>query len=157
VARYSFLTTWLVGAPIEPVWDAIYGSERWPEWWKGVTWVREVEPGGENGVGKVFDIAWRSRLPYDLDFRTTVTRVERPHVMEGRATGELTGEGRWRLFEAKGVTAVMYEWNVDTTKRWMNLLAPIARPFFAWNHDWVMASGARGLARLLDAPLLAHG
>ena len=39
------------------------------------------------------------------------------------------------------VTAVVYEWNVSTTKPWMNLLAPIARPLFAWNHDWVMRNG----------------
>jgi hypothetical protein len=157
VARYSFLTTWLLSGPIEPIWDAIYASERWPEWWKGVTWVREVEPGREDGVDKVFDIAWRSRLPYDLEFRTRVTRVERPHVMEGQASGELTGTGRWRLFEAAGATAVVYEWDVETTKRWMNLLAPLARPVFAWNHDWVMTSGGRGLARLLGVPLLNHG
>jgi hypothetical protein len=36
----------------------------------------------------------------------------------------------------------------------MNLLAPIARPIFAWNHDYVMRNGAQGLARLLDARLL---
>ena len=34
-------------------------------------------------------------------------------------------------------------------------LAPLARPLFAWNHDYVMRNGGRGLARLLDARLLA--
>ncbi len=70
--------------------------------------------------------------------------------------GELAGTGRWRLFEQDGVTAVTYEWNVATTKRWMNLLAPIARPVFAWNHDWVMARGGEGLARRLGTRLVAH-
>ena len=36
----------------------------------------------------------------------------------------------------------------------MNLLAPIARPIFAWNHDHVMRNGAEGLARLLGARLV---
>ena len=36
----------------------------------------------------------------------------------------------------------------------MNLLAPIARPVFAWNHDWVMKRGGEGLSRLLGAPLV---
>jgi hypothetical protein len=31
----------------------------------------------------------------------------------------------------------------------MNLLAPIARPAFAWNHDQVMRSGLVGLQRRL--------
>lgn len=35
----------------------------------------------------------------------------------------------------------------------MNLLAPVARPLFAWNHDVVMTWGGEGLARLLGAHL----
>ena len=31
--RYSFLTTWLLDAPVEPVWDAIYDTDAWPSWW----------------------------------------------------------------------------------------------------------------------------
>ena len=76
--------------------------------------------------------------------------------MEGRAHGELDGTGRWRLWEQDGLTAVTYEWNVETTKRWMNALAPVARPVFAWNHDWVMTRGGEGLARRLGARLVAH-
>jgi hypothetical protein len=52
------------------------------------------------------------------------------------------------------VTTVLYDWDVHTTRPWMNLLAPLARPVFAWNHDWVMKRGGKGLARLLDAPLI---
>ena len=50
------------------------------------------------------------------------------------------------------MTAVVYEWNVRTTKPWMNLLAPIARPVFAWNHDWVMRNGGEGLAEAARLP-----
>ena len=44
---------------------------------------------------------------------------------------------------------------MSTTKPWMNLLAPIARPVFEWNHDWVMRNGGEGLASLLGCRLLA--
>lgn len=74
--------------------------------------------------------------------------------MEGVASGELAGTGRWRFFCADGATAVIYEWDVATTARWMNLLTPVARPLFAWNHDHVMRGGAEGLAYLLGARLL---
>ena len=50
---------------------------------------------------------------------------------------------------------MLYEWNVATTKPWMNLLAPIARPAFEWNHDWVMSHGGTGIAELLGCKLLA--
>jgi uncharacterized protein YndB with AHSA1/START domain len=155
MSEYSFLTTWCLEAPRERVWDAIWESEKWPQWWRGVTAARRLADGDETGVGQVGRYSWRSKLPYDLDFTMTTTRVERPHLLEGEASGELAGLGRWRLFDHDGVTAVLYEWNVHTTRAWMNLLAPIARPIFAVNHDYVMRNGGAGLSRLLGAPLLA--
>ena len=153
--EYEFLTTWVLAAPRERVWDAIYESERWPEWWRGVVEAEREAAGDEAGIGQIGRYVWRSKLPYNLEFRMRTTRVERPHLLEGEASGELAGIGRWRLFEEASSTAVIYEWNVHTTRAWMNLFAPIARPFFAWNHDWVMRNGGTGLAELLGCELLA--
>jgi hypothetical protein len=157
VADYRFLTTWLLEAPRADVFQAIWDSERWPSWWRGVESVVKVEPGDEEGVGSLGRYVWKSRLPYRLEFEMRTTRVERPALMEGSADGELAGTGRWRLFEDDGVTAVVYEWNVHTTAAWMNRLAPVARPVFAWNHDVVMRWGGEGMARLLGGRLLAIG
>jgi uncharacterized protein YndB with AHSA1/START domain len=143
MSEYSFLTTWCLEAPRERVWDAIWDSERWPQWWRGVTAAEKVADGDESGVGQVGRYRWRSKLPYDLDFTMTTTRVEKPHLLEGEATGELAGTGRWRLFAEDGSTP------------WMNAIRPLAAPVFAWNHDWVMRNGGEGLARLLDCRLLA--
>ena len=129
----------------------------WPRWWRGVERVDLLIPGDSNRVGCCYRIAWRSRVPYPIEFEFMVERVERPALMEGRAQGELSGHGRWRLLEEGGVTAVLYEWNVATSKRWMNIVAPVARPVFAWNHDVVMRWGGEGLARELGVPLLAQG
>jgi uncharacterized protein YndB with AHSA1/START domain len=155
VHEYRFLTTWLLEAPRERVWDAIYDSERWPLWWKGVMEAEKLEEGDEDGVGQFGRYVWRARLPYRVEFFIRTTRVERPQMLEGDATGELAGIGRWRLFEQDGMTAEIYEWNVRTTRAWMNLLAPVGRPAFQWNHDYVMRNGGRGLAKLLGAPLIA--
>ena len=65
--------------------------------------------------------------PYDLTFESRVTRREPPYLLEGDADGELIGVGRWRLFEGQA-TAVVYEWNVRTSRAWMNRLAPVAGP-----------------------------
>jgi uncharacterized protein YndB with AHSA1/START domain len=156
VAEYSFLTTWVLDADRDRVWDAIYESERWPEWWRGVVGAERLAEGDARGVGQLNRYTWRSKLPYELDFDMRTTRVERPHLLEGEAVGELTGTGRWRLFESDGATAVVYEWNVRTTKAWMNLLSPLLRPAFAWNHDYVMRNGGTGLAALLGCRLLAR-
>jgi hypothetical protein len=155
VAEYRFLTTWLLEAEREPIWDAIYDSERWPEWWKGVLEAEKLEEGDETGVGRYGRYIWKSKLPYKLEFFVRTTKVKKPHLLEGHAEGELAGVGRWRLFEQDGATAVLYEWNVHTTRAWMNLLTPIARPIFAVNHDYVMRNGGVGIAELLGVPLLA--
>ena len=154
MASYRFLTTWVIEAPIGAVWDAIHDVEHWPEWWRGVERVDVLDRGDADGLGSVHRLIWRGRLPYSLEFISRTTRVERPHMIEGVAAGELTGQGRWRLFEGPG-TAVTYDWAVHTTARWMNLLAPVGRPVFARNHDVVMRQGGEGLAERLGARLLA--
>jgi uncharacterized protein YndB with AHSA1/START domain len=157
VPEYRFLTTWLLEADRERVWDAIYESERWPQWWKGVLEAEKLEEGDEAGVGQYGRYVWKSKLPYRLEFFVRTTKVEKPRLLEGDASGELAGTGRWRLFEQDGVTAVLYEWNVRTTKPWMNAVGPLARPVFERNHDLVMRWGGEGLARRLGVKLLAAG
>lgn len=152
---YRFLTTWVLDAPCEQVWNAIYAVERWPEWWRGVEAVEKLEDGDENGIGSVFRHRWRSALPYTIGFDMTTKRIERPHLLEAEARGELEGLGRWRIYDGAG-TAVTYEWIVRTTRTWMNLLTPVGRPVFVWSHNVVMRWGGEDLARLLGARLLAR-
>ena len=157
MADYEFLTTWLLESPREPVWEAVSDQARWPQWWRGVEEAEEVRGGEQNGIGTVSRLVWKSLLPYKVEFEVTTTRVEHLQLLEADAIGELTGIGRWRFYEQDGITAVLYEWNVATSKAWMNLLAPVARPIFEWNHDWVMARGGEGIAQLLGCKLLANG
>jgi hypothetical protein len=117
----------------------------------------EVERGDDGRVGSRYRVAWRSRIPYELEFDFTVRGLEQGRWMEGEASGDLEGAGRWRLFEDGGVTAVVYDWDVRSTKRWMNLLGPLGRPVFEYNHDVVMRWGGEGLARRLGVRLLAAG
>src|SRR4030095_3483038 len=62
-------------------------------------------------------------------------------------SGGVEGSGRCLLTPEDGGTLVRYNWDVRTTSWWMNLLAPIARPAFNWNHDQLMLEGGRSLAR----------
>lgn len=151
MSDYKFVTVWDIEASIERVWDVIEDADAWPEWWKGVLSVTELEKGDETGVGSVRRTVWRSALPYKLEFDSEVLRVERLKLIEARAFGELDGHGRWQ-FEAvsEGRTRVQYDWRVKTTKAWMNVLAPIARPFFRWNHDTIMRWGEEGLKNRLS-------
>jgi hypothetical protein len=157
LTRYEFVTTWLLETSRDAAWEVLQEPLCWPEWWRGVVRVSELDGGDGRRVGSRYRIAWRSRIPYELEFDFTVRRVDEPCCMAGEATGELEGSGTWRLFEQNGVTAVVYDWQVSTTRRWMNVLAPVGRPVFEYNHDVVMRWGGEGLARRLRVPLLAAG
>lgn len=156
MAHYEFLTSWCFDAPIERVFEVLNDSAAFPTWWKGVTAVDVLEPHGPSGTGELARYSWRSVLPYTLSFDSRVTRVEPPHLIEGHATGDLDGVGVWRLFAGPAGTAVLYSWRVSTTKAWINLWGPLARPAFRWNHDRVMHQGGVGLARRLGASLVLH-
>ncbi|HYY78098.1 MAG TPA: SRPBCC family protein [Actinomycetes bacterium] len=153
MAAYHFVSRWRIQAPIERVWEEIFHAERWPSWWKYVDRVDELEPGAADGVGRRQHLLFKTRLPYKVAFDVRATRVRPPSALEAEATGELEGTGRWTLVPDDGGTLVRYDWDVRTTRWWMNLLAPIARPAFRWNHDQLMREGGESLARRLGAAL----
>jgi hypothetical protein len=151
---YEFVTIWHVQAPIDRVWNELYHSNDWPRWWKGVESVVEMRKGDESGVGSIRRYTWKSKLPYRLSFDMETIRIEPPSLLEGIAIGELQGRGLWQLSTERNETIVRYDWRVETTKPWMNLLSPIARPLFEWNHNVVMSWGAQGLAQRLGATIV---
>ena len=155
VYQYSFLTTWKLKAPVSAVWDLLYNTEDWPNWWKGVQKVEVLKEGDSMKLGQKTRYTWKSFLPYTLCFDMTSRLIEQPHLMEGLASGELEGIGVWVFTENDGITTVQYCWDVNTTKKWMNILSPVLKPFFKWNHDVVMKWGAAGLAKKLNAELIS--
>jgi uncharacterized protein YndB with AHSA1/START domain len=153
MAEYHFVSRWRIQAPIERVWEEIFHAERWPSWWKYVDRVDELERGAADGVGRRQHLLFKTRLPYKVGFEVRATRVQPPSTLEADATGELEGTGRWMLTPDDGGTLVRYNWDVRTTRWWMSLLAPVARPAFRWNHDELMREGGESLARRLGARL----
>ena len=149
--RYELVTRWQLDAPIERVWAMLVRPQDWPRWWRYVKEAVTLEPGDAQGIGARTRYAWSSRLPYTLEFEMRTTRATEPVLLEGVASGDLEGVGRWQLAARDDVTHVLYDWRVRATKHWMNLLAPLLAPVFAWNHDQVMREGGRGLARHLAA------
>jgi hypothetical protein len=145
---YEFVTVWSLDAPIEKVWEEVKHSGNWNEWWKGVLRVEELKKGDDDGLGSIGRSTWKSAQPYTLEFDSEIVRIEHLRLIEARAFGELEGNGLWQFFdEGNSRTRVQYDWKVGTTKPWMNLIAPIAKPFFRWNHDVIMSWGEEGLKK----------
>jgi hypothetical protein len=151
---YRFVTIWHIEAPIQTVCEAICYSQAWPHWWGNVLRVEEIAPGDAQGIGSVRRYTWRGRLPYRLTFDIRVVHFEPLAVIEGIASGDVEGLGRWSFAADGAATIVRYEWRVRTTRAWMNALALCARPVIEWNHNGVMRQGGIALAQKLNARLI---
>lgn len=150
---YRFDSMWVVATPVDSAFDTLRDYEAHPTWWRYVRSARRAEP--SNGTIAVrYEI--QSPLFYSLSFDVELERAVRPHLIVTRASGDLTGTGEWLLAESAGVTTIRHHWNVATTKPWMNAVAPVGGPAFRWAHDRIMERGARGLADVLDAELVAY-
>ncbi len=154
MTEYRLVTCWHIAAPLPPVFDAVLDSLHWPEWWPGAHAVTELAAGDQDGIGSLRRYCWKSRLPYSLCFEARTTCVLAQRELAAQIDGDLRGYGRWLFSHRNGVTAVRHEWNVCTTRCWMNLATPFARPLFKANHHALMRQGAEGLARRVDARLL---
>jgi carbon monoxide dehydrogenase subunit G len=148
MAAYSFVTHWRFQAPLEQVWDALNTPERYPEWWPSILEYRKLTP-ELTGVGARAERVVKGRLPYTLRYRTTITRHETLREIAYDAEGDLKGHGRFVFSQEGATTLVTFYWDVETTGVAMNVLAPLLKWLFAWNHNWVMAQGERGLAEWL--------
>ena len=120
---------------------------------EGCQKVEKLESGDARGIGSVYRFTWRGRIPYRFTFDMCITDFVPFALLEGQATGEVIGTGRWDFSREDDVTMVRYRWHIRTNRLWMNLIAPIASPVFRWNHHQVMRQGAEGMARLLNARL----
>jgi hypothetical protein len=148
MAAYSFVTHWRFDAPLEQVWNELDAAERYTLWWPSIVAYSDLTP-EIHGRGARAERVVRGLLPYQLRYTTTVTRYEPLREIAYDAVGDLNGQGRFVLSCEGGRTHVVFYWDVSTSGRWLNLLAPLLKPLFAWNHNWVMGQGERGLAARL--------
>jgi hypothetical protein len=117
--------------------------------------VVEIEKGDERGIGSIRVYKMQTALPYSLTFSILLSEREEYKLLAGRVFGELEGKGSWFFHQQGDVTHVQCIWNVATTISWMNKLAFLLKPIFAYNHKIVMRWGANSLAKKLTCKLLA--
>ena len=153
MADYHFQTDWSFATTPEAVFAILEAPETWPQWWPGLQRVEKKTP-EKSGIGAVRRYEFLAPFGYTLSFEMTTTELQAPRHVGGTATGDLEGAGRWELSPIPGGTHVRYLWTVKTNKAWMNLLAPLLRPVFNWNHDRLMEEAGTGLARTLGCTRL---
>ena len=153
-AAFAFVSRWDLSTSRQAVWDALVDFNHWPVWWPGLEEVVETIHGDADGIGQKATAVWRGPVGYAL--KMSIESVERvqPDFLRGIASGDVVGEGTWTLGTTDdGWTSIVFDWNVRANRKWMEFLAPLARPLFVSSHDHVMKEGAEGLAAQLSADL----
>src|SRR4051794_19218354 len=151
--EYLFVDEWDVAAPPRAVFDALADARTHPRWWRPV--YVDVDADGPPRLGNVSAQHFKGRLPYHLHTRSTITRLEPPHVVEGDVEGDLRGRGTWTLTEVPGGTHVRFDWRVFADRKLLRTLTPVLRPLFRWNHDWAIARAMEGLEPYARAAVAA--
>ena len=143
---YHFIDRWRVEGDVKEVADILEDALALPRWWGSVYFeVKEIEPGGEGGVGKLISLRAGGWLPYTLriNFRTIESRY--PHGFTMDATGDLEGKGIW-TFESDGsFVNVTYDWTIKANKPIIEKLSFLLKPIFRSNHTWTMNRGEESL------------
>ena len=143
---YHFLTRWRVAGDVKEVADIIEDALSLPRWWPAVYFeVKQIEPGGEGGVGKLIGLRAGGWLPYTLNIHFHTVESRYPHGFTMKATGDLEGTGIW-TFEQDGPNVnVTYDWTIRANKPLIRRLSFFLKPIFRSNHNWTMRRGEESL------------
>src|SRR2546422_4559168 len=148
---YHFVDCWRVEGDIKEVADILEEALSLPRWWGSVYFeVKEIEPGGEHGIGKLISLRAGGWLPYTLriDFRTVESRYPRGFSMD--ATGDLEGKGIWTLEPDGPFVKVTYDWTIRANKPIIEKLSFLLKPIFrSEEHTSELQSRLHLVCRLL--------
>ena len=143
---YHFITRWRVEGSVNEVADVLKKAEALPRWWPSVYLdVQVLEPGDQDGVGKLVSLFTKGWLPYTLRWQFRVTESHYPFGFSLEAWGDFDGRGIWSFEQDGERVNVVYDWKVRADKPLLRALSFLLKPAFAANHEWAMARGEESL------------
>lgn len=145
---YHFVTTWRFKATCEEVSDILGDAMALPRWWPEVYLkVDELQPGEDDGFGRVIALHTKGWLPYTLKWQFRVTHVALPHGFSLVASGDFVGTGEWTFVQNGDEVDVTYDWQIRADKPLIRRMSFLLKPMFSWNHEWAMAKGEKALLK----------
>lgn len=143
---YHFISKWRVQATIYEVADILKDSSALTDWWPSVYLeLEELEPGDNDGVGRVVRVVTKGWLPYSISWKFNGMESRYPYGSSLRAFGDFDGTGVW-TFEPDGEWVnLTYDWRIKGEKPFFKTFSFILRPVFGANHRWAMARGEESL------------
>jgi len=144
--EYHFISDWQVEGTVKEVSDIITETSSLPQWWPSVYLnVTVLNPGLEDGTGKVVKLLTRGWLPYALDWTLRVTESRHPHGFTLEAEGDFNGRGVWRFVQDGPQVFIRYDWRIRADKPLLRTLSFAFKPVFKANHRWAMDRGEKSL------------
>lgn len=143
---YYFITHWRVEGDLGEVSAIIADAPGLTRWWPSVYLeVKELAPGGPDGVGKEIELFTKGWLPYTLRWQFRVTESSPPIGFALEARGDFVGRGVWRFAQDGRFVRLSYEWSISAEKPMLRRLSFLLKPIFAANHHWAMRKGEESL------------
>lgn len=162
IYRLGYL--WRIAGPVDIVFHFLSHGRTFPDWWPVFLSAESDAPAGaEATVGSRVRYHVKSSLPYHLYWDVTLTRLERPHLIETDTrvalSGllELAGVVRFQLAQRGPWVEVRNEQEMRSSRRLPAPLRILAARAFAYNHHRAMRQGGRGLQQAVRAALLKEG
>jgi len=143
---YKFYSTWNITAPKDKVWHALAATPfSWQDWWPELIALHTLHA-APHLINTRFSCTWRARAGYRLQATFTVIAVSELQRVTFRSEGDLIGTAVWN-YQAldAGHTEITIDWQVYTSKPWMNWFGPLLGPIFTGNHHALMLSAEHGL------------
>ncbi len=143
---YHFITYWRVHSSCQEISDILGDAPGLVRWWPSVYLdVQELEPGDENGIGKVVSLHTKGWLPYTLRWQFRVTENRQPHGFSLEAWGDFNGRGIWTFAQDGKWVDITYDWQIRADKPLLKHLSFLLKPIFSANHHWAMEKGRESL------------
>ena len=142
--HYRFHSEWTVPSAYEKTYGVLKDLRTYPEWWPEV---KSVIPIDQDRAAVLI----MGLLPYSLEFLME-KEVDDPDkgILQASLSGDLDGFSSWEIRNSDHGCRLIYDQEVEVTKRLLQVFAPIARPLFKANHSLMMLRGERGLRSYLD-------
>jgi hypothetical protein len=128
-----------VPADFETTFAALRDLPSYAQWWPEV---KSVIPVYEDRAVVLI----MGMLPYALEFLMEAEIAdESTGTLRAGLSGDLEGFSSWVVKPEDGGCRLIYNQEVEVTKKLLRVLAPIARPLFRLNHHVMMSRGEKGL------------
>lgn len=143
---YHFVTHWRVQGTLAEVNAVLGDAADLVRWWPSVYLdVQVLEPGDEDGIGRVVSLYTKGWLPYTLRWEFEVVESNYPNGSRIEARGDFNGRGIWTFEQDGEWVNITYDWKITADKPLLRTFSFLLKPIFGMNHQWAMAKGLESL------------